>query len=625
MSDKLKSTLGKIGTLVGNQVGNAYSAAMDSVATTDYFMRKQYSTEDQLFAGFAHDVKQARKAFKFLSAQNSRLATKHWPRMLAATASCLNELIAVLGPDLLQFPDMAQLHNALALLQAQLERVYVHPKERQTSIESIDSQLASAAGLVVHLQQTVLPMCAGFSQKTAARLATLDTHLKHLQTRLAARKELMKKCVKLKRRHAKLKKKAMLQDGSKYTADADACELRHAHMTARLDALSSKLRLAIPELWLMVEEFTESFLHWCLCQHHAILEQLTDAYKFLAQFHGLSDEDLELQWESAVTPIRLRVELLLLSIYSKKPQLVATDIAEGDSTLKTKKVWAKVRDKATQKTHKVKALEKLLGLFAETADPLASFETYNVPSRNLLDVYHPKYLVHKAAVPEKQPALLAPPLPPRSAVPLSIPSPAIPSEAFSSWQPDSPEYALKPDTTLDNDNDSVASEATLLVSTMAHLMSEVLLLSSGLSVSLPLEPGATEDTLQAESGLRDALHELYNSRKNEIVRAPEPAKPVVYEPRKTAFDVPASSATLKLMELAKFFTELEVYGKTKVAARAFEGSQPGDLSVEPNDEVEVLLDLQENVITFNPEGPNWLVCAVGDRVGWVPSTCFEKP
>lgn len=99
------------------------------------------------------------------------------------------------------------------------------------------------------------------------------------------------------------------------------------------------------------------------------------------------------------------------------------------------------------------------------------------------------------------------------------------------------------------------------------------------------------------------------------------------------FAADTSSVTYKLEQLNKFFDKIlnytdstQIERKILQAKYNFAGVEPGDLSFNGGDQVEILFDFQAVDSLYNSSNENWLVGMIKSeqncRIGFVPSNYF---
>lgn len=619
----IKRKVAAAGSKVGSSVGLALNLG-----------HKTYSADDDLLSQFAKDIKTTESALNFYLAQCGRVASTYWPHVFKAATKAALLLVELMGEDALHFDDIQKYYNQFDLLQAHSESFKVHPKERQLAVPSIQHELAHFHAMLVLLEERVVSEAQRHAQVTKAKVQAIAPQLKHIRKILAKRDTQRGELAKIEKKIANLSRKASLDP--KAHQDLDDLEFKQKVLSAAFNATNSRLKMVLPEQLLLIEEFVDALTKWNLCHHAQTLEEVFRTFEYFSVFHGFTSglEDGKLtqtydaikdQWEAQATKARLQVESMFLVIYSKNPDLIDKEVDAGDSRLRATQAWSHMTEKAREKTHKVKAKDLQNGVFGDymIADPLRSYLRYQDPALNKADTYLEK-LIDYSDVHIVTPARVSPPpLPPRDdshRILLLSPNPQH-SHLSSPMSPDvcsTQEFGTTPLSSLRHNasSDSVSS------------------LQSEISLSSAEAESATTQSLELSNfSLQRSERELiklYNSAKNDIVEAPVlPSKYADLEHLHLDIFASPNSISYKLNELNSFFSKALSHSEHSekvflTAKKGFEGIEPGDLSFEAGETVEVIFDLQLVSTSYSSDGRNWFVGAVGEhrRVGFAPSTYF---
>lgn len=635
-TEKLKQNLAHMGTNI-HYVGSSLGSSVNNKLTG----HEEYNVDDELITGFQHDIKQTMKAMKFLEKQSERMVSKYWPYFFKAGMKSAKVFLHLMGENSLTFDDIEKYYDEFDRLQITSESVQVHPKERQLTVPIIQFELTNYLATMDQLQTRVIDLATKHTKQLKTKTEALATHLKHILKVVKARNSHKAKCAKLEWKTDRLaKKKTPLSDQERKDLDLLETKLKAANHV--FESLNERLKKVIPESLLLVEEFVEELTKWIICGQNQIHEEIEKTLRHYAVFHGYVKGSLEAdqkdndkilqtyeeildQWETECTSARLQIESFIQTIYEKKPDLLDTEVDNKDKSSRLNKVWALMTLKVTEKLHTVKAQDLQNGIFTDhmIADPLKSFIKYLDLNLNVSETYHPHKVLDYDKVhpfiPEKR---SPPPLPPRDdnhRILLPVNSPISSSTPFSN------NYMAISSESLD----SIHSDSELsLNSTDTDDESDTATTSDLSSIVLA-------DDVTLTSAERQII-KLYNSSKNEITKAPLDTSHWIKIDRYTNISDDfhnKNTVSYKLHELNSFFQKALKHAneatrekRVLVAKLSFTGIQPGDLSFDVGDEVEVLFDLQSVSSSYQNDGRNWFVGATGDpshrRIGFAPNTYF---
>ncbi|KAM9926966.1 hypothetical protein OXX59_002849 [Metschnikowia pulcherrima] len=612
--------------------------------------------DDELFARFSHDVAQCIKAIQFLAAQGDRISAKYWPKLFQVSSQVASQWELLLGENSIDFEEKSQFYAAFDSRQADSAGfMTVHPKECTNSVPSLQEEVHAYKELISTLEKDVLALIEPFQRSLAAKCSGICIHLNHIQTRLKLRETYYEKCAKLEKKVSKLEKKlsqAEIKDSGAISAELDSVAANLASASAKYTALNTKLKTTLPESLLLVEEFVSTLVKWTLSQKNEIAAKMNQSFSHMGQSFGLLDtrenktvkgfEEISDQWESAATPTRLRVESLLLAIYTKNPTLFDEEISGKDSTSAMTKAWSKLTSKK-EKHHKVKPKDRENGIFHDhqMADPLRSYIRYHDPDMNLSDIYHPPKTAKSTEKTRVLPKPLPPPLPPRDETSLIRIKPAIspkfPNMAHS--QNVSPNVPQTPPPSADSWTANTWFASSPLASSSGKTPVRSPAIESQFSFASEQNQTVSSSVHDSDTLFSEMAHEklvkMYNLQKNEITEAP--IMPSVFAAMSRELqnaDQSTSmshSATAKLLEIRRVYEEMKLRGSGNhvTVQNNFAGEQSGDICVKAGDEFEVLFDLQQSIMTYNKGGDNWVLCASAGpeeslkRIGFAPNTCFK--
>lgn len=639
MASKIKSNLEGAGRSIGktgSKIGSASSKIGLSVLSK-FNRHQRYDKDDELINHLEYDIKLATKGLTFIAKQGDRVAKTYWPQVFALTTALIKLLIHLLGDNALHFKGIEEFYHDFDVLQTHAEGFQMHPKERQRYVASLNQELHAYLGLVDQLQHRITFLAQTNAESVLIRVDKMKASLKHMMKLINSRNKRSDDCGRLDHKIDKLQKKgADLDEKERTKLEQYQSELREAE--AAFGAINDHVKTLGPEFLLLVEEFVDTLTALVAQNTRQLNSEITKGLQYYADSFGLgkpadSDEhtynNITEEWEAAFTAPRLRIESFLATLYEKNADRLDKDVDGEDGSLKLTKAINNMSNKVKDKLHELKAKDSKNGIFANymVADPLVSFQKLNDPKANVSESYHPhRVLAYEDVYVEEKQIRAPPPLPPREIsttfLAVSLPtSTQLPSTPLMNQSArllvDSFESVLYDEerTTASDDELSVAntSQSDLLLAGVIN-GDEVL---SG----------------RAETN----LVKLYNSHKNDIILAPVDfsAWPqlLAYKTELAHNNDLTSSLLLKLIQLSAFFDKalavaaLRLGTREAKAVRDFPGQQPGDLAVCEGDVIEVLFDLQEVCTSYNPDGKNWVVGAIGPlecrRVGFVPNTVLE--
>lgn len=599
---------------------------------------KAYSIDYELLTLFSKDVKAAIPAFEFLASQANRIATKSWPRLFKSCRKIVLILIDTIGDESLQFEDMNRFYAQFDSLRTTSEALTMHPKERNFSVPSVQVELENYKIALDHLEARVVELAVIHADQLKLRIAIIVTQLKNCRKSIAYRDQLGKRVSKFEKKIRSMTEKNAMLDVQK-RAELAGLEASLEITKGAYDTESTNLKLILPEFLALVEEFLETVTQWTVSFHRLQIHEVKSALEYIKVFHGFqntksssgSDDYVDIvdQWESDVTSTRLQLESVLQIIFNKNPNRIDEEIDEKDGSLKASKLWTQMSQKMTHRLHKIKTDNIQSGIFDEDvlADPLISFSKYNNHKANLLELYHPSKTINEEDIYVPAKDVPAPPaLPPRdlSRKLLFSPNMEAPSPVFRSGFSPADNGLHR-----SQSQDSIAS-----ASTNSEIMAT--LSDSDESASHSDFLDRLPDINRSERSTQ-LLIKQYNSAKNDITECPIlPSKFDSDAFRKSClmqFE-PEHSVSSDILKIYSFFNRAmnlaqksTKHDKVVVAKRTFVGQNPGDLSFSEGDKIRVIMDLQDDIMTYNPFLGNWFIGATENaevqRVGFAPTNYFE--
>lgn len=610
-------------TSFGHSVKDTGSSLGLSVKDHAY-RRKHYSVDDDLLDDLYKNLKQTLKALKYLSAQTERFLKKYWPHVFASMAKSTKGFLDLTGENSLHFKGIEEYYDAFDKIQSSLELFAMHPKERQTVIQSINFSVTNFLFTVEQIREKVALESADLAKLVRLKNDEMRVQLKISMKLLKMRTKKKLKFDDLNKKTQKLMKKNVPLE-PKEQQELETLGTKSTAAEKEFENINTRLKLILPEILALLEEYVDLITKLIISSHAHTYKAIEEEIYDFMDFHGYpfnptAETSEEYQaimdaWETAVTPSRLRIESFVSAIQDRHPDKVDEEIGDKDKSSRIHKAWLLATLKVTDRLHKVKAKDHFNGIFSDhlTADPLQSYLKYEQQDLNESEVYHPHKIldISDVNVPERE-AKAPPPLPPRDDLHPIVLSPHIgvmPSPNPGQWNDYSDSVDQDSDTDLSLSSDKSDDEKSVLSSDM-------------LAGDVPPDRSIQK------------LKLIYNGSKNDIVGSPiTTTKWLDFSTNKNVFDQ-TFSTSYKLIELNKFFeialSSLEdtLTREQWTAIRDFEGKEPGDLSFKEDDVLEIILDLQKLSISQLEKGGNWVVAATKDtehrRVGFAPASFFRR-
>lgn len=387
-------------------------------------LSKTYSIDDELFKLFYNNFKGAIPAFRFLASQSTRIAHKCWPRFFKSCHRTIMLLLQLLAEDALHFDDIDSFYSLFDAMQTTSESFFVHPKERQFTIPSIQLELEKYRTLFDHLEAQVVGLAQLHADQLKQRTDVIVARLKECSKAIADRNALAKRSTKLEKKARVFAEKGSALDVLKQ-AELAGLEALLEFTRAAYEAKNANIKLVLPEFLLLVEEFTDTVTKWTVSFHHQQIHEVQKALEYVTVFHGFGTSKKATQdygaiidqWESDITSTRVQLESFIQILYSRNPDRVVEEIDAKDGVLKATKLWSQVTLSVRNKHHIVKADDSKYGIFNEDmmSDPLVSFAKYQNPHANLSETYHPSRVIEYEEIHVSAREVPEPPvLPPRN-------------------------------------------------------------------------------------------------------------------------------------------------------------------------------------------------------------------
>lgn len=607
--DKIKNNLGVFGSSVKDTLTH----------------HKQFNNDDELIKHYYHDIKKAISALKFVDKQTTKLGTSHWSRLLNSNIKVGELFINLIGSNSLQFNGIEDYYSDFDKWQAEQEIPTIHPKERQLVILSVNHEMKHYMVSMEKLRIRVINEWELHAKSVNIRVKEMVGYLNNILQLIKKRNSKKSNYDNIHKKINKIMKKTTPLDAKeqKQLNKLDE-ELNEASFV--FNKLDEKVKSILPHSLSFLEEFIENLTKLTLCKQLEEYEDIKHTLLHYSTFHGFLDtesedniqtyEAISNQWESMVTPTRLRIESFVSFIQEKKPELIDTEIDDNDKTSKTHKMWNKVTSKVTNKTHKVRSTDQINGIFNGylTTDPLDSFEKFHDPMMNRSETYHPSKVIdiNDVIVPNSNKGNEPPPLPPRSNTTTLKNNLNVSGAARNHYVNRIPSID-----SMESIHSSSSESESDEVTSVSSVASDVVLANSS-----------------PEMVNRD-LKKVYNMSKNNIRECPIPT--VLHDYRvgheDSLFSSETSSVTYKLEQLNNFFDKILNYTNSMQVQRQilqakydFVGVEAGDLSFKEGDEVEILFDFQAVNSLYSSNNDNWLVGMIKTeqncRIGFVPNNYF---
>ena len=603
---------------------------------------KEFSGDDELIKQYRDDIVVSRKGLKYISSQTSHLAKNYWPGLLVRNQKITELFIQLIGSQSLQFEGMEKLYHEFDMILATHEIPTIHPKERQVVVEGVNEELNNYYHSLEQLKWKVINEWQLHSKSVQIRVDEMAGYLDQTIKLIAKRTKKKNERDKLYHKIDKIQKKRGVLD-EKEQSSLNLLDLKYKDADDAFLKLDNKLKTVLPHVLSFLEEFVENITKLLLHQQVQTYKEISTSFSYFTTFYGyLVDSDPEKgyesiinQWEADNTATRLKIESFVSVVQGKNPDLIDTEIEEGDQTLRATKVWKNIGYKVLEKKHKGKPVDPINGIFHEyqVADPMVSYKKFNDPNSFRSETYHPSKLVDFADI-HPQPSVawkIAPPLPPRANMPNPAkPLPLVPASKVTSPLPIMPSKAL-PSTPIPNHYlersssrdslESVSSQSSNMSSSSSHTLSSISSETALQNASLDL--------------VNRQLKRIYNSAKNDIKAAPisdSISSHDINPPINDVFDK-TSTVSYKLLQFNTLFEKIlkisestSVDNKTLEAKYDFVGEEAGDLAFKKGDKIEVVLDFQNVDTLYTTDKSNWYIGIVRDqdeyRIGFVPSTYF---
>lgn len=635
VADKLVSGISSLGHTVGSTIKDTYHSTGDNITNLSYsikdkvtFHHRDYDKDDDLILHYEHDLKQSIIGLKFIISQHHKLSTSYYPKVLDLHARVVQQFIILIGPNSLSFKGIEKFYQEWDKYEALQEVPHVHPKEQQFEVNSVNEQLFNYLSSIEGLRHKISLDWEINDQSIQLRVGQMRKYLKDTVKLIKKRNKKRTEQDIAQRKIEKIKKKTGALS-AKEENQLNKLEEKYQEIDQQFAQLNQKAISILPHVISYLNEFIETITKVLFYQQLSTYEEIDSILNYFTTFYGMADgsstsyESIIDEWESNITATRIRIESFVSLIYKTNPELLNEEIDDGDKSLTAHKIWNKMNKKVKERTFKIDSKDFENGVFNDTLeiDPLDAFVTYQDPTMNVSQVYHPSKVINSDEVVPRRPIEsekpMPPPLPPReNTVAHSIYN----ISSFKSL-PTTPRTSII--SPMNNGHSNSSMESLL-----SHEDEESL--KGSISSDSSFESSLQSDNLlgyTSRETLEKSLRKIYNSSKNEINEAPIPHQELNIHPKTTTLN-DLSSATQKLDKYSKFFAKIlkNPLGDVRVAKFDFHGTEPGDLSFNKGDEVEIVFDFQNVDTLYSKDNLNWLigVSRVGDqeRIGFVPNNYF---
>lgn len=636
--NKLKSNI----TGIGNTVEMTFFHVENKL-----LRREEITKQDELLEHYRHDIKKSIAAMKYLSRQMNTIGRRHWKHLFASSIRSAEVFMDLIGEQSLQFKGIEEYYDEFDKWQAEQEIPRVHPKERQFLIPSVNQELCNYVMTMKKLASEVLSDWDHYSESLKLRINEMIGYLKGIL-----------KVIK-KRNHKKEKRDLVNKKAQKYLLKTVPLEPKEQ---SKLDSLQSelnrvddifqkidyKVKTILPHAFLFLEEFIDGVTKACICKQLEMYKAFYKTLFYFGSFHGYLDLDSDGKvqsydsiieaWELGITDTRSKIESIINTMQKNTKEIPDEEIDDKEHIQKPDKLLRKVKFKMNDKSYRVKAKDKVNGVFADylVEDPLKAFIKYQNVDMFRSETYFPSRVIESDVVASEQNTQVdnKPPLPPRPSlaaqniaeVPPSLPyqSPYDSNKLFDrDFNPNLSSSSSSLSDNIDANNTDLEEESNASDT-----------VSSGSDSTLSSLPTSAFNSTSADH-TEQTLMKLYNIAKNDIKECPVPDISTFNVSDSTMFhlvDIP--SVSYKLEKWNDFFNKVLQNAESKNsssrivrAKHDFDGKEPGDLYFRQNDELEVLFDFQKSKALYSPKGDNWMVAMAkndtNNRIGFAPGNYLD--
>ncbi|RLV93036.1 hypothetical protein JA1_002791 [Spathaspora sp. JA1] len=630
VADKLKSNVSNLTSTIGTSIKDAYKTTGSNLTNLSYnikdkvtFHQRDYDKDDELIDIYKHDIKKSISTLQYLQSENHKLAYSYFPKLLSLHGKIVKQFLEIIGPNSLSFEGIDEYYHEFDVVQASQEIPLIHPKEKSSSIESINDQLYSYFYAIEALKHRVSSEWDIHDQSMELRIGEMNKYLKSAVKLIKKRNKSRTEQDIIVRKIEKINKKNIPLD-EKDQNELVKLETKLQEIERIFAGYNTKAISVLPHVVSFLDEFIETITKLLFCQQLSSFKQIMTVLNEFTEFYGIFGQDYPVivdQWEMAITSTRIQIESFITVIHDRNPDLLDQEINDEDQNSNTYKFWNKMTNKIKLRKHLVKSTDLENGVFNDLLeiDPLDAFLKYQDPTVNSNETYHPHkkididdVIVNKVL--QKQ-LPNPPPLPPReNTTTHSIYDlKPLPNTPFS---PSSQRYSDKFYRSENYSNDSLES-----LLSQEDKESDSSSISSGTLIT-------TSSMYSTQDPIDRQLRKIYNNSKNDIKVAPIDSGKEVHalDPVENT-----SSLTFKLDKVDHFFSKLDLNKQEQtvvVAKYDFAGQEPGDLSFKTGDEIEIIFDFQTVDTLYNRDNLNWLIgiskFEKNYRIGFVPNNYVEK-
>ncbi|EMG47194.1 hypothetical protein G210_2499 [Candida maltosa Xu316] len=529
--DKLKNNITQLSTSIGTHIKDGYKYTESELTHLSYnikdtvtFHKRDYDKDDELIEIYHHDLKQSMSGLKYIISQNHHLSKQFLPHMLSMNMKIVKNFINLIGPNSLYFDGINDYYHAFDDWQATQEIPHVHPKEMQFLNDSVNEELYNYLVTVENLKFNLEMQWEDHDESIKIRVGEMKKFLKKANKLISKRDRKRTDQDHLHRRIEKMKQKSVPFD-EKDEAKLKKLEDEFETVNTTFTKYNKRCLELLPTIVSLLDEFIEGITKMILFQQLESYQLLSDTFEYFSVFYGFvekaapeSYQQIIDEWEQSNTKTRLRIESFVGIIRDKNPELIDQEINDEDPSSKYYKFWRNMNNKIIEKKHIVKPKDKSSGIFNDTLeiDPLIAFATYDDPSMNLSETYHPhKYLSQDDVTIPPVTKTKGPELPPRSNMAL-VKKPEVYATPLAPISP-SQMYIIPRDDIDDGSEDSV------FLSDDNGTVDESVLSDTSSVSSVSSTPTTTYNNKETADV---KLRKIYNGSKNDIKKAPITAKPV---------------------------------------------------------------------------------------------------
>lgn len=638
--------VGSTATTATKTLGSTTGKNLKSIGTnikdfserqSEKFHKHSYSIDEELISRYQHDFKQVSKGLKFVKHQVKKLTNSYYPSLFQINENIAIHFLKLMGENSLKFPGIEQYYHDWIDENYKHDDFQIHPLEKDYTINSINVQLFNYYKSLNNLKLKTLEE---WKFQLDSLIDQINQGLKYIKATQSLIKLWFKKKLKsdkLIRKIDSLNNKSVLSD--KNQQDMTNYQIKLQDYQQNFQKIDLKIKSVLPHFTNFLNEFIDTIAKLLFLKQNETFESIKNHFHYFLNFYGnlsnINYETIIKDWENCFTPVKIQMESFISILISKDHDNMQPLNDDEFSPSKMSTLFDKLTNKITTKTYQFEGKNQVNGIFDGIldSDPLDSFIKYFDYGINRSETYHLKKLIHESDL-VVTPTMInkdVPPLPPRSnivenrqALPMPLPkSPLLSNKSSNTLlNPKSPLSSTidQFDSYIDETESENEDNSSITSSSSSNLLAESDQDTSSLS---------TQDILRDsnEEYIERELIKVYNSSKNDIKVAP------IIKSKFSDFTYQKSltepmTTTRKLDEYNQLFGKLIDQAKSspirKVTAKLdFRGIQPGDLSFQANDEIEILFDFQSVGSLYSNNDKNWMIGLINfneiSRVGFVPS------